>query len=138
MYNASEWISLDLWRFINVLIIIIIIFGVCNICRCFHVRKHRTRKHTKTKAYMVVVCPLTHRQTDRRREKTIASVRVHACTHARTNQCNVAHARTLMQTCTHRLLSLSSDCEAGLDWNTYRSCDIRSRVIAMDLAGYKQ
>ena len=37
--------------------------------RCFHARKHCIRKHTKTKAYIVVVCPLTHGQTDRRRER---------------------------------------------------------------------
>ena len=40
MYSASEWICLDLWRFINVLLIINIIYiatGMCGvICRSFH------------------------------------------------------------------------------------------------------
>ena len=31
MYSASEWISLDLWRFINVLLIIIIIITSVNL-----------------------------------------------------------------------------------------------------------
>jgi len=45
MYSASEWICLDLWRFINVLLIIIIIACTQTWAICPYTHEHHRRNH---------------------------------------------------------------------------------------------